>query len=62
MKQIRLILFLLLTVSVAFAQNEKTPKIEKAKILLDKGEVTEAKSIIDSRARVMMRTPFLINA
>jgi len=48
MKKIRLILFLLLTVSVAFAQNEKTPKIEKAKILLDKGEVAEAQMIIDA--------------
>ena len=48
MKKIRLFLFLLLTVSVAFAQNEKTPKIEKAKILLDKGEVAEAKMIIDA--------------
>ncbi len=47
MKKIRLILFLLLTVSVAFAQKEKTPKIEKAKILLDKGEVAEAQAIID---------------
>ncbi len=51
MKKIRLILFLLLTVSVAFAQNEKTPKIEKAKILLDKGEVAEAKSIIDAATK-----------
>ena len=48
MKKIRLILFLLLTVSVAFAQKEKTPKIEKAKILLDKGEVAEAQMIIDA--------------
>ena len=48
MKKIRLFLFLLLTVSVAFAQKEKTPKIEKAKILLDKGEVAEAKMIIDA--------------
>ena len=48
MKKIRLFLFLLLTVSVAFAQNEKTPKIEKAKVLLDKGEIAEAKSIIDA--------------
>lgn len=47
MKKIRLILFLLLTVSVAFAQKEKTPKIEKAKLLLDKGEVAEAQAIID---------------
>ena len=35
MKKIRLFLFLLLTVSVAFAQKEKTPKIEKAKIILN---------------------------
>jgi tetratricopeptide (TPR) repeat protein len=48
MKKIRLILFLLLTVSIAFAQKEKTPKIEKAKILLDKGEVAEAQMIIDA--------------
>jgi tetratricopeptide (TPR) repeat protein len=48
MKKIRLILFLLLTVSVAFAQKEKTPKIEKAKILLDKGEVAEAQMVIDA--------------
>ena len=39
---------MLLTVSVAFAQKEKTPKIEKAKILLDKGEVAEAQMIIDA--------------
>ena len=48
MKKIRLFLFLLLTVSVAFAQKEKTPKIEKAKLLLDKGEVAEAQMIIDA--------------
>jgi tetratricopeptide (TPR) repeat protein len=49
MKKISLFLFLLLTVSVAFAQKDKTPtpKIEKSKILLDKGEVVEAKQIID---------------
>lgn len=48
MKQIRLFLILMLTVSVAFAQKEKTPKVEKAKILLDKGEVAEAQQIIDA--------------
>lgn len=48
MKKIRLFLFLLLTVSVAFAQKEKTPKIEKAKLSLDKGEVAEAQMIIDA--------------
>lgn len=48
MKQIRLFLILMLTVSVAFAQKEKTPKVEKAKTLLDKGEVAEAQQIIDA--------------
>jgi tetratricopeptide (TPR) repeat protein len=48
MKKIELFLFLLLTVSIAFAQSEKTPKIEKAKTSLDKGEVAEAQQIIDA--------------
>jgi len=48
MKQIKLFLILMLTVSIAFAQKEKTPKIEKAKILLDKGEIAEAQPIIDA--------------
>lgn len=48
MKKIRLFLILLLTVSIAYAQDGKTPKIEKAKILLDKGEVAEAKQIMDA--------------
>jgi tetratricopeptide (TPR) repeat protein len=48
MKQIKLFLILMLAVSVAFAQKEKTPKVEKAKILLDKGEVAEAQQIIDA--------------
>ena len=48
MKQIKLFLILMLTVSIAFAQKEKTPKVEKAKILLDKGEVAESQQIIDA--------------
>ena len=48
MKQIRLFLILMLIVSVAFAQKDKTPKVEKAKVLLDKGEVAEAQQIIDA--------------
>ena len=33
---------------MVFAQDGKTPKIEKAKIYLDKGEIAEAKTIIDA--------------
>lgn len=47
MKKITLFLLLMFAVSIVFAQKEKTPKIEKAKISLDKGEVAEAKQIID---------------
>jgi len=50
MKKYNLFLIILLTVSIAFAQKEKTPKIEKAKILLDKGEIVEAQQIIDAAA------------
>ena len=46
MKKLNLILiFLMASMMVAFAQ---TPKIEKAKTLLDKNEIPEAKSIIDA--------------
>ena len=48
MKKFNIFLFLLLSVSIAFAQKTPTPKIEKAKILLDKGEINEAKQIIDA--------------
>lgn len=48
MKRVSLILILLFSVSMVFAQNTKTPKIEKSKVLLDKGEIAEAKTIIDA--------------
>ena len=47
MKRVSLLLILLFSVSMVFAQSGKTPKIEKAKIHLDKGEIAEAKVIID---------------
>jgi len=47
-KVIYLLIITVFASSSVFAQKVKTPKIEKAKIHLDKGEVVEAKSIIDA--------------